>query len=379
MLRVAAVFGTRPEAIKMAPVVRALRDCPETNVIVVSSGQHRDLLPQALAVFGLRADLDLGVMVEGQGLPALSARALEGIAQALDDIRPDVVLVHGDTTTAMVGALAAFYQRIPVGHVEAGLRTGQRYSPFPEEMNRLLADRISELHFAPTRGAAAHLAAEGIGPAGVYVTGNTGIDALLALAGPRRRRPPGRPRLVVVEAHRRENAGAPMRGIAEAVARLVRARPDVEVVWSVHPNPEVAGPVRLALQRQPRVDLRTPPAYGEWARLLAEADLLLTDSGGLQEEAPALGLPVLVLRGSTERPEVVASGAGRLVGTDPERILTEVGRLLEDEAAYARMTAAGSPFGDGQAARRTLEGLLFHFGLRSRPPDPFVAPERAAD
>ncbi len=372
MLRVAAVFGTRPEAIKMAPVVQALRTCPDTTPVVISSGQHRELLPQALAAFGLCADVDVGAMVAGQGLPALTSRVLEGVAGVLADIHPDLVLVHGDTTTTMAAALAAFYARIPVGHVEAGLRTGQRYSPFPEEMNRLLADRLCDIHFAPTAGAAAHLAAEGIGPTGVFVTGNTGIDALLQLAGPRRRRPEGTARLVLVEAHRRENLGAPLVGIVEGVRLLLEQRPDVEVIWSVHPNPEVERTVRGQLSGHPRVALREPPAYPAWARLLAEADLLLTDSGGLQEEAPALGLPVLILRESTERPEVVAAGAGILVGTDPQRIAGEAARLLGDAAAYARMSGAGSPFGDGQAARRTVEGLLFHLGLRSEPPAAFV-------
>lgn len=373
-MRVAVVFGTRPEAIKMAPVVRALRACRDTEAVVISTGQHRELLPQALAVFGLCADLDLGVMVAGQSLPSLSSRVLESCARAFAEVRPDVVLVHGDTTTTMAAALAAFYARLPVGHVEAGLRTGERYSPFPEEMNRVLADHLAEIHFAPTVGAARNLAREAVGPTGVFVTGNTGIDALLAVAGPRRRRPPDRPRLVLVEAHRRENLGPPMRRIAEAVRLLVRERRDVEVLWSVHPNPEVQQPVRQVLGGEPRVELRDPPAYGEWAQLIAEADLLLTDSGGLQEETPALGVPVLILRESTERPEVVACGAGRLVGTDPDTIVREAARLLEDPEAYAAMAQAGSPFGDGLAAQRTLEGLLYHFGLRAQPPEPFRGP-----
>jgi len=355
----------------MAPVIRALEACPDTQPLVVASGQHRDLLPQALAVFGLRPDVDLGVMAEGQTLPALTARVVEGCAEVLDRLRPDAVLVHGDTTTTMAAALAGFYARLPVGHVEAGLRTGERYSPFPEEMNRLLADRLAEVHFAPTAGAAENLAREGIRGPGVFVTGNTGIDALLSVAGPRRRRPPGRPRLLLVEAHRRENLGAPLGRLVEAVRALARRRDDLEVVWSVHPNPQVSRPVRAGLAGEPRVTLLDPPAYGAWARLLAEADLLLTDSGGLQEEAPALGVPVLIARETTERPEVVACGAGRLVGTDPARIAAAVDELLDDPEAYERMARAGSPFGDGQAARRTVEGLLYHLGLRAEPPDPF--------
>jgi UDP-N-acetylglucosamine 2-epimerase (non-hydrolysing) len=370
-LRVAVVFGTRPEATKMAPVILELRRRPGVEAIVVSSGQHRHLLPQTLAVFGLRPDIDLAVMSEGQSLTQTTVRVLEGCARVLPELRPDVVLVHGDTTTTMAAALSAFYARIPVGHVEAGLRTGDKYSPFPEEMNRLVADRIADLHFAPTALAASNLAREGIAGDGVFVTGNTGIDGLLLVAGPRRRRPPGQPRLVLVEAHRRENLGEPMARIAAAVRELRRALPQVEVVWSVHPNPEVEGPVRRALAGEPGVRLVDPPDFATWAGLMAEADLLLTDSGGMQEEAPALGLPVLVLRDSTERPEVVRCGAGLLVGTDPERIVAEAVRLLTDAEAYAAVAGAGSPFGDGRAAERTVDGLLYRFGLRTQPPEPF--------
>lgn len=371
MLRVATVFGTRPEATKMAPVVLELRRRPETQAIVVSTGQHRELLPQALGVFGLAADIDLGVMTPAQTPVAVTTRVLEGCARVLAEIRPDAVLVHGDTTTTMAAALAAFYAQIPVGHVEAGLRTGHRYSPFPEEMNRLLADRISELHFAPTAGAAANLRREGVVEDGIFVTGNTGIDALLAVAGPRRRRPPQLPRLILVEAHRRENLGEPMARIAEAVRELARGPEGFEVIWSVHPNPGVEGPVRAALDGERGVTLAAPPDYAAWARLMAEADLILTDSGGISEEAPALGVPVLILRESTERPEVVDCGAGRLVGADPVRIVAAARQLLRDQTEYARAAGAGSPVGDGRAAQRTVDGLLHRFGLRAERPPSF--------
>lgn len=371
MLHVALVLGTRPEATKLAPVVLELRRQAGVEAVVISTGQHRELLPQTLAVFGLQADVDLAVMAARQSLTQITTRVLDGCARVFTELRPDVVLVHGDTTTTLAGALAAFYAGLPVGHVEAGLRTGDRWSPFPEEMNRLLADRLATVHFAPTASAAANLRREGVGAASVFITGNTGIDAVRMVAGPRRRRPPGAARLVLVEAHRRENLGEPMARIAQAVVRLVRSRTDVEVVWSLHPNPAVQQPVRRIAAEEPRVALIEPPAFDAWARRMAEADLLLTDSGGMQEEATALGLPVLVLRGETERPEVIASGAGCLVGTEPDRIASEAARLLDDPSAYARMATAGSPFGDGQAARRTVAALLYHLGHAPQPPEAF--------
>lgn len=376
LLRVATIFGTRPEATKMAPVILALRGNPHTEVIVLSSGQHRELLPQALGVFGLRADRDLAAMQPGQSIGGMTSRILHGCEAALAEVRPDVVLVHGDTTTTLAAALAAFYAKIPVGHVEAGLRTGDRYSPFPEEMNRLLADRICDLHFAPTELSAANLRREGIDPAGIVVTGNTAIDGLLAVAGPRRRRPPGEPRLVLIEAHRRENLGEPMHRIACAVRELARAVPGLELVWSLHPNPAVTRPVRSVLEAETGVRLIPPPDYVGWARLMAEADLILTDSGGIQEEAPALGVPVLILRESTERPEVVACGAGRLVGTEVPAVVAAARELLSEAGVYRAMAEAGSPFGDGRASRRIVDALLQRFAGGATLPAAFstVAP-----
>ena len=359
----------------MAPVIIELRRRTDVEAVIVSSGQHRDLLPQTLGVFGLRADVDLAVMAPGQSLTHITTKVLEGCARVFAELRPDVVLVHGDTTTTMAAALASFYAKIPVGHVEAGLRTGERYSPFPEEMNRLIADRLADLHFAPTSLAAANLEREGIAREGVFVTGNTGIDGLLMVAGPRRRRAPDAPRLVLVEAHRTENLGPGIERIAQGVRAVRRAMGDgIEIVWSVHPNPKVQGPVQAILGDETGVRLVAPPDFQTWARWMAEADILLTDSGGLQEEAPALGLPVVVLRESTERPEVVDCGAGVLVGTDPERILSQARRLLTDPAAYTRASTAGSPFGDGGAAERTVDGLLYRMGLRGDRPAPFVGP-----
>lgn len=356
----------------MAPVVRALQQSPEIEPLVVSTGQHRELVPQALSVFGLRADRDLDVMTVAQSPEETTVRVLQRCGSVFAEWHPDVVLVHGDTTTTMAAALAAFYAKVPVGHVEAGLRTFERYSPFPEEMNRRLADHIAEIHFAPTDLAAENLQREGIDPSGIFITGNTGIDALLQVVGTKRCPDPSAPPLIVVEAHRRENLGEPIAHIAQAVRQVVRHRPEVQVLWSVHPNPAVAGPVRDALAGEDRVTLCDPPAYDAWARILARSVLLLTDSGGLQEEAPALGLPVLVLRDSTERPEAVQCGATRLVGTEPTSIMRAVNDLLDDPVAYRQMAEAGSPYGDGHAAERILQALLYHFRHTVRPA-PFVS------
>jgi len=370
------VFGTRPEAIKMLPVLAELRR-RGLDPFALSTGQHREMLDQTLAAFGERCDEDLGVMTPGQPLPDLFARILLGVAAVLEREKPALVLVHGDTTTALAAALAAFYARIPVGHVEAGQRSLDLARPFPEELNRVAVDALATLRFAATKDAAENLRAEYNAAAPIHVTGNTGIDALLATAGQLARDPTGveallprfdaRKRLVLVTAHRRESFGEGIDGICDAVAALA-ARGDVEIAWPLHRNPRVRGPVRRRLARRPGIHLLEPLGYREMVWLMCRASLLLTDSGGLQEEGPALGKPVLVLRELTERPEALATGVVRLVGTDARRILGEATALLDDRAAYAAMARHAFPFGDGSAARRiadAIEGWLTERGAAS--------------
>ncbi|EKP94668.1 UDP-N-acetylglucosamine 2-epimerase [Thermaerobacter subterraneus DSM 13965] len=378
-LKVLVVFGTRPEATKMAPVIHQLARRPAIRVQVAVTAQHRELLDQVLHLFGIEPDFDLDIMQPRQTLTDITTRALQGLEAVLRQAQPHLVLVHGDTTTTLAGALAAFYHQVAIGHVEAGLRTYDKYQPFPEEINRRLTDALCDLHFAPTPASRANLLREGIDPAGIFVTGNTAIDALLSVVSPgyRFRRDelarfpsPGR-RLVLCEAHRRENWGEPLEAVARALRRLVESHPDIELVYSVHPNPVVSGTIRRHLEGVERVSLLDPPEYADWANLMARATLLLTDSGGLQEEAPALGLPVLLLRDKTERPEAVEAGTVLQVGPHEEPILRTARRLLTDPAAYRQVARARNPFGDGQAARRTVEAIEYVFGLRDRPPDPW--------
>lgn len=371
MLKVALIFGTRPEAIKMAPVVAALARRPDAfTARVCVTAQHREMLDQVLAVFGIPPHHDLDIMTADQGLEDVTSRVLLGLRGWLAAERPDWVLVQGDTTTAFAAALAAFYARIPVGHVEAGLRTGRRYSPFPEELNRRLVTALATAHFAPTPTSCANLLREGIDRADVVVTGNTAIDALhLALARPEQRARPSafRPgsRGLLVTAHRRENFGPGIRAVAAAVRRLAGLLAGVHVVYPVHPNPNIREPVAAALAGLPNVTLTDPADYGAFVRLMADCHLILTDSGGVQEEAPSLGKPVLVLRDCTERPEAVAAGTVRLVGTDEERIVAEARRLWDDAGAYAAMARAVNPYGDGRAAERIAEALLRRAGALS--------------
>ncbi len=358
------IFGTRPEAIKLAPVVRELRrrTPPGGHVRICVTGQHRQMLDQVLRIFEIEPDVDLDLMRPNQSLPDLTARALTAVADVLADDRPDAVLVQGDTTTAMAAALAAFYAQVPVGHVEAGLRTGDRYSPFPEEINRRVISTLATWHFAPTRRAAEALLKENVDPASVFVTGNTVIDALLqimeATEAPRFPFPTAGRRLVLVTAHRREHFGAPMAEAFEALRRLVERNPGIELAYPVHLNPNVQEPARRILGGQPRIHLLPPMDYVEFVHLMARATLILTDSGGIQEEAPALGKPVLVMRRETERPEAIEAGTARLVGTDLWTIVHEAERVLHDEAAYAAMAQAVNPFGDGTAARQIADVLL---------------------
>lgn len=355
---IVCVIGTRPEAIKMAPVIAALRAGHWATCHVVATAQHRGLLDQALDPFGIVPDVDLDLMTEGQAMPELTGRMVPALSAAIAPLRPDAVLAQGDTASVFCAGLAAFYARVPFGHVEAGLRTGDLAQPYPEEGFRQMVARITRWHFAPTVGAARNLEGEGIAAANVHVTGNTGIDALLSiLAGaPRPPRTPGQARILLT-AHRRESFGAPLAGVFAAVRALADAREDLRFEYPVHPNPNVSGVARAILGGHPRIALLPPLGYGDFTRRMAASDILLTDSGGIQEEAPALGIPVLVLRERTERPEAVDCGSARLVGTDPARITEEVLRLLDDPAHYRAMASGGSPYGDGHAAAR-IEAIL---------------------
>jgi UDP-N-acetylglucosamine 2-epimerase (non-hydrolysing) len=351
--RIACVMGTRPEAIKMAPVIKRLREEPWCECSVLCTAQHRELSDQVLELFGIRPDADFGVMRPGQTLSALTSRLIENFDDLLSRARPDALLAQGDTTTSMVAALCSFYHKIPFGHVEAGLRTGNLYGPFPEEMNRLLADRIARWHFAPTQQAQINLLKEGIPADNVHVTGNTVIDALLQVAErcEESAAPSGVP-LVLVTAHRRENFGVPLQRICRAIRHLADCRADVQFLYPVHPNPNVKRTVHRALGSHPRIRLVEPLDYRAFVSAMKQALFILTDSGGVQEEAPALGKPVLVLREETERPEAVAAGVVRVIGTHVENIVAEATRLLDDADHYAAMARGVSPYGDGQAAQR---------------------------
>lgn len=372
--KIICLVGTRPEGIKMAPVIRALKQTDWAETLVLSTGQHREMVRQTLDLFGIPIDIDLDVMQPDQSLAGLSARIFERIDPLLVAEKPDLVLVQGDTTSVMCAAMACFYRRIPVGHVEAGLRTGDLDNPFPEEMNRLIAGHASAIHFAPTATARANLLAERHDPATVHVTGNTVIDALLDVTGRDRACAYSRPgrRLVLVTAHRRENFGAPFEAILDAVAELHDSHPDVDFVYPVHPNPNVRGPAHARLGGLERVSLIEPASYEDLAGLIKASHLVLTDSGGIQEEAPALGKPVLVLRSETERPEAVEAGVAKLVGTDRRRIVAEASRLLTDPAAYGRMARGVSPYGDGRAASRIVRLCGAFLGVETEKRDTVV-------
>lgn len=366
--KIMVVFGTRPEAIKLFPVVAALQADPRFTPVVCVSAQHRQMLDQVLAIAGLVPDHDLDLMKPDQTLDGLTAALLTDLGKVMDQVKPDRVMVQGDTATAMAGALAAYYRKVPVDHVEAGLRSGNIYHPWPEEVNRKIIGSIASLHFAPTEVSEAALLRENVPAERVLVTGNTVIDALHwvtdrikanpALAGglaELEARFAGK-RIIGVTTHRRENFGGGMEAIAEAI-RQIAARPDVAVIFPVHLNPNVRAVMNTALAGLDNVALIDPLDYPHFARLLSIADIMLTDSGGVQEEAPALGKPVLVMRETTERPEGVSAGTARLVGTETATIVTEIFTLLDDKAAYAKMAQAHNPFGDGHAARRIVERL----------------------
>lgn len=358
-IRVLCAIGTRPEAIKMAPVVHALRGDARFAARVLFTGQHRELLDQVDAYFGIAPDRDLAVMQAGQALPALTARLIEGLDATLADEAPDVVLAQGDTTTVFATALACYYRRIPFGHVEAGLRTDDLFSPYPEEANRRLASVLTTHHFAPTARACDNLLREGVPGERVHITGNTVVDALQGLAARELPLPFAVPEgpLVLITLHRREHFGAPLRGILEALRRVFEARPGVTGVYPVHPNPQVREPALEVLGGLANVRLVDPLDYGGFMALMRRATLLMTDSGGVQEEAPSLGIPLLVLRDVTERPEGVEAGVARLCGTDPERIYQAAVHLLDDPEARRAMRTATNPYGDGRAAQRIVRVL----------------------
>ena len=364
--RVLCVFGTRPDAVKMAPVVLELKKYPQDfTVSVVVTGQHREQLDQVLRVFDITPDHDLAIMQHGQSLAQITTRALEGLDAWLREHPADICLAQGDTTTTFVAALAAFYHKVPFGHVEAGLRTRNPYDPFPEEMNRRLAGVLTRWHFAPTEPSRQNLLEEGIAPETIFVTGNTSIDALRSVAAlpyrfedaKLRKIVEGDRRLILVTAHRRENWGEPMADIARALARLAGEFTDCEIVVPQHKNPIVRETLKPILEHVPRVHLVEPQDYVPFVKLMQRAALILTDSGGVQEEAPTLGVPILVLRQTTERPEGVTAGTAKLIGTDEETIVVEARRLLTDQEAHARMARNVNPYGDGSAAERIVDIL----------------------
>jgi len=377
---IALIFGTRPESIKLGPVWSALCQRPEMFLPqVIVTAQHREMLDQMLAVFNITPTIDLDIMQPAQSLSDITTNALIGVQQALEKLQPELVLVQGDTTTTFAASLAAFYQRIPIGHVEAGLRTADKLSPFPEEINRRLTSVLADVHFAATPWARDNLQAEGIPREAVFVTGNPVLDALQTiltqkptLAGTELawvEQLSGR--LLLVTLHRRENLGEPFARICSALKQILQAHPDVTIVYPVHPNPAVREAAHDLLGDVERIILCEPPDYLAFVPLMARADLIITDSGGIQEEAPALNVPVLVTRETTERPEAIEAGAARLVGTDTNNIIAEANRLLTSPSAYARMSGAGSPFGDGHAALRICQALEYFFNLRSQRPSEF--------
>jgi UDP-N-acetylglucosamine 2-epimerase (non-hydrolysing) len=380
-LKVLSVLGTRPEAIKMVSVLRALRKREDVELTVVSTAQHRQMLDQVLALFEVQPDIDLDVMRPNQTLNQIVHRAMAGLDQVLESCSPDVVLVQGDTTTAFVAALAAFYRKIEVAHIEAGLRSYDRENPYPEEINRRLISSVATIHFAPTEKSVDNLLREGMPREQIYLTGNTVVDALIGIANSKKDTltqylPRGfhaiGSRMVLITAHRRENLNGQIRELCEAVAGMALMFPKTKFLYPVHMNPRVREVVYATLGKIPNVALTEPLPYAAFVQAMASSYLILTDSGGVQEEAPSLGKPVLVLRETTERPEGVTMGAAKLIGTDRHRIVSETLHLMRDQVEYDRMAKSRSPYGDGHAAERTVKGLLHHF-CRGEAPQPFEA------
>ena len=374
-----SVFGTRPEAIKMAPLVKELESTPEIESVVCVTAQHREMLDQVLDIFKIQPDYDLDIMKDKQTLTDITMRALKGLEEVMQEAKPDLVLVHGDTSTTFVGALAAFYQKIQVGHVEAGLRTFDKYQPFPEEMNRKLTGSLADLHFSPTRLAKEHLLAEGISEDIIYITGNTAIDALkITIQEEYTFNEPilntisfDERRVITMTAHRRENLGEPLENICRSVLRLVEEYEDIEVVYAVHKNPIVQNTAKKYLGNHPRIHLLDPLDMKDMHNLLQRSYLVLSDSGGLQEEVPSMGKPVLVLRNVTERPEGVKAGTLKLLGVEEENIYQGTKELLDNEEKYQDMAQAVNPFGDGEASARIVEAILHAFGVKKGKPADF--------
>ncbi|MGN4445885.1 non-hydrolyzing UDP-N-acetylglucosamine 2-epimerase [Bacillus cereus group sp. MYBK79-1] len=365
-LKVMTIFGTRPEAIKMAPLVLELQKHSEKiESIVTVTAQHRQMLDQVLSIFGITPDFDLNIMKDRQTLIDITTRGLEGLDKVMKEAKPDIVLVHGDTTTTFIASLAAFYNQIPVGHVEAGLRTWDKYSPYPEEMNRQLTGVMADLHFSPTAKSATNLQKENKDESRIFITGNTAIDALKTTVKETYSHPVleklGNDRLVLMTAHRRENLGEPMRNMFRAIKRLVDKHEDVQVVYPVHMNPVVRETANDILGDHGRIHLIEPLDVIDFHNVAARSYLMLTDSGGVQEEAPSLGVPVLVLRDTTERPEGIEAGTLKLAGTDEETIFSLADELLSDKEAHDKMSKASNPYGDGRASERIVEAILQHF------------------
>lgn len=371
------IFGTRPEAIKMAPIVLALNESPDLDCVVTVTGQHREMLDQVNELFGIAPQFDLNILQQGQTLSDIMTRTVDGLNKIFSDSKPDAVIVQGDTTTSTAAAIAAFYHGIPVIHAEAGLRSGNLFSPFPEEANRKITSQITSLHLAPTSTSKANLLAEGIAEADVVVTGNTVIDALLTTVGKEiafsdpqlEDLAESGSKILLVTTHRRENQGGAMQNIGRALARIADAEPDLVIVLPAHKNPVVREAVLPAIEGKSNVIITEPLAYGEFTRMLSLAHIVLTDSGGVQEEAPSLGKPVLVMRDNTERPEAVVAGTVELIGTDEDRIFEKVSTLLHDQIAFDAMANAVNPYGDGRAAERSIAAVAELLGVGRRNAD----------
>lgn len=376
-IKVMTIFGTRPEAIKMAPLILELEKYPgDIESIVTVTAQHRQMLDQVLDVFKIKPDYDLNIMKDRQTLVDVTNAALKGLDSIMKEVRPDIVLVHGDTSTTFVASLAAYYNQIKVGHVEAGLRTWNKYSPFPEEMNRQLTGVIADLHFAPTKQSKKNLLNENKEEDTIFVTGNTAIDALKTTVNKTYSHPVlekiGNDKMILLTAHRRENLGDPMRNMFRAISQIVNEQNDLQVVYPVHLNPIVRETAKEILGNNPKVHLIEPLEVIDFHNLLSRAHIILTDSGGIQEEAPSLGVPVLVLRDTTERPEGIKAGTLKLAGTEEKTIYTLAKTLLTDQTEYEKMSRASNPYGDGNASYRIVQAILYHFGKTALPPEQFL-------